>query len=286
MEAIAHDADFTPFSGRVSISLFGATNDWSIQEFKKSGDHNKNPELYRRLDTIGFQRKTRHFLAPRPAEFNGAICQPEDLTEHIGITDRALVISRGVDADGCEVPRGKAFWISSADCPTIIVHSPETGKVVASHGGLGCLIDIKAIVEGLPSRPNMSVIEKIIAQFDPSLVPHLQAFITCGIQPEHFRYPSNHPTHGEPNLKIMLYLAEHWPDAVVDAPMFGKIWLHGLIIDQLLGFGLQMHNIAHDGIDTYGDKNHHGGFIWHSNARATTITDKAKRNGVLVIRHW
>lgn len=269
-------ARFSLFDGHVSAYLFGADTgkDWNIVS---------NPlapwDVAQFCDSIGVHR----IWAPRPAEFNAHICTNEALGELIQLGN--VQMHRGCNADGTFVPAGEAFWLSSADCITIVVQNPATGVTIAAHAGRDCLVDKGRINHG-HTRCSESVVHAILAQFPKSVWKYLRVFLTCGIGPENFDHPCDHPTYGASNTKMVFDILAKWGanGKVLHGDHFaGKICLSELIRSQFITVGgLQPHLIGYDGVDTYAAKCRAGYPLWWSHRRG----DGAKRNGVLIVRNW
>ena len=58
---------YSPFSGRVSIYLFGRPLDWSL-----AGDD--AADVQNRLSVIARELGVKNILAPRPVDFNASVC--------------------------------------------------------------------------------------------------------------------------------------------------------------------------------------------------------------------
>lgn len=241
--------------------------------------------------------------APRPSQFNAKICRPEELTEvYQGIIDlsneeintslKGVRILRGVDADGCEIKRGERIMVASADCPTVIVRSRRTGRVVAAHAGRDCLFDRKRLESGALQRTPESVIDAIMQSetfWREKDVCEIEAFITCGIGPQNFRHRTDHPTYGKMNEKIVSHferLGNHNNRETIAGPRhLGCLNLAEIIRAQFMAHGVPPENVADDGIDTYGDMDADDEYTWHSSARGKTPEEKSRRNLVVVVNH-
>jgi len=155
---------YEPFDGRVSVYLFGTPLDWNI-----AGEDQKL--VHQRLGELAGDLGLVKLLAPKASSFNAQVCAPEELTEEIRLPGEVRAsLWRGVLADGCEIPRGEAFWMSSADCISVIAHDPKDGKTIAAHGGRDCLMDRGRINGDKSPREFESVVHSIAAQFSKSNV--------------------------------------------------------------------------------------------------------------------
>lgn len=270
---------YSPYSGRVSVHLSGRPWDWNI-----GGDAKE--DVLERVGAMALNLGLDNIYAPRPSTFNAQICDVEQLTELIDryptACSHSVTIRRGCDADGVEIPPKAAFWISSADCITIITHDPGTGKTIAAHGGRDSLVDRTRIMAG-KAREFESVVDAIAARYSNNALKRLRVFLTCGIFPEKFDHPCNHPEHGTKNRRMVLDVLAKWgPTCVVGDHFQGCLCLSEIIRAQFLRHGVKAHHIAHDGVDTYGDLDSDGQPRWWSHRRG----DGKKRNGVLVVRNW
>lgn len=276
---------YDPFGGRVSIYLMGNPLDWSI-----SGDHAE--EVGMRLAEFARYLGIGIVLAPRPAAFNAKICETVDLTERALLAKfcESIYIYRGCNADGVVLPfllRGfsaerYAFWLSSADCITIVAHDPETGDTIPAHGGRDCLLD-RSRINGGPSREYESVVHSIAARFSKAAMKRLKVFMTCGIGPEHFEHRCDDEKYGPANTKMVLDIVAKWGKSCLQGDyLAGKIVLSELIRAQLVSLGVHPHNIGYDTVDTFSDRDRDGSPRWWSYRRG----DGKKRNGVLVVRNW
>jgi copper oxidase (laccase) domain-containing protein len=273
---------YSPFSGRVSIYLFGRPLDWSL-----AGDD--AADVQNRLSVIARELGVKNILAPRPVEFNASVCTIGDLTETCFLGDAvdAPILYRGCNADGVEllsIPGAPlyAYWVGSADCITIVAHDAETGKTFAAHAGRDCILDRERI-KGGPSRKYESVVHAIMDRFSAKEKKSVRVFMTCGIGPDHFDHLCDDPTWGQFNTRMVLDLISKWGRTALQGdPFRGKICLSEIIRSQFISLGVPAHRIGYDGVETVSDCNRDGDYVWWSYRRG----DGKKRNGVLVVRNW
>ena len=292
---------FNPFPN-VKVRLFGRNSgnktDWSItpltDEARQVGG--TMPDCYDLVAAQLYEADVHTAYAPRPSMFNAEIVDHGELkTFHQPNFDthvedelfpwrRSVGIFRGVDADGCDIPSGCAFWLSSADCSCIVARA-KSGFTIAAHAGRDSLVDRKCLETDTPSRRHASVVDAIMARFKENgdLTADLKFFLTCGIRADAFRHRSDHPRFGQSNRKLIEHLRLLDPMCVLGDPCEGRISLNAVVIAQLGRHGVSMSQITDDNIDTFADKGLGGEYTWWSNARATTLEEKAKRNGVMVI---
>ncbi len=275
---------YDPFSGRVSVYLFGRPLDWNI-----SGDESQ--EVKRRVGEIAEDLGVSEIYAPRPSAFNALVVRKDDFHQVNFLESDAssVMMYRGCDADGVYLPipgvgtKGKcAFWLSSADCITIIAHHPDRGWTVAAHGGRDCLVDRGRINNGL-SRQYESVVHAIAGQFSRTAMRELKIFMTCGIGPEDFNHPCDDEKYGPANTRMVLDILEKWGPTCLHGNHFqGKISLSEVIRSQFISLGVSPHNIGYDAVETFKDRDRDGNHRWWSYRRG----DGKKRNGVLVVQNW
>ena len=282
-----------PFDN-VEIRLFGRNGektDWSIRDLQTREDlwAGDSPQVrtYWCIDNIARDAGLKSpmvLYAPSPTfdariessgKFEGKGVQWTNPEWRDSEDQYNVILGRGVNADGCDVPKSSAFWLSSADCPTLIVTDGE--KVICAHCGYKSLVD-QRVLKGKPSRPHFSVVDAVLEQFADSPQEKLRAFITLGIGP-HWGEAS------ETELKALtrherLTNGNPWENYYVG---YEKLDIVELVRCQCLNRGIG--NVRADGNDTFADKDRHEKFLWWSYERVMkqSPTDKLKRNGVLVI---
>lgn len=294
MKTITPTRVFKPFDN-IEVRLFGRNNgktDWSIKDLQTSEDlWNDNPQVrtYWHIDSIALDvdglKSPRVLYAPSPTfdariaplkEFDGKGVRYTNPEWHDPQDQCNVILGRGVNADGCDVPKGSAFWLSSADCPTLVVTDGE--KVVCAHCGYKSLVDQSAL-KGTPARPHFSVVDAVLGQFiDKNRRVNLRAFIILGIGP-HFSEASV-----QEKAVLVLYERGLSEKAIARFCSTGeKLNIVELVRCQCLNRGIG--NVRVDGNDTFADKDERGKFLWWSHERAMkkSPADKLKRNGVLVI---
>ena len=296
-KVLSPTAGYMPFSGRVSIRLYGRisppilggedmlrqpwnVHDWAIKD-RIAEETRAN--IAGTLRQIGVKTVS----APRPQKFNAVICEPGDLTGDAVSISSDVTFMRGLDADGVVVPVETPFWLSSADCLTLVVIDPKTGMTIASHAGRDCLFDRERIYGRPPSREHESVVDAIITRFKAAHVnaKYLQAFMTCGVGPEHFEHDWGHRdvVMATRNQAMCAHVLMRWGTQCLDGDLLkGKLVLTEIVRAQLVKHGVRVFNIGFDVVDTYDDVNVNGDHLWWSNRRG----DGDKRNGVLVTRNW
>lgn len=272
MQAVVFDA----WSGAVSIYLFGKPNDWSLAE------KNKRNALVN-LGWVTQGMNLQNIYAPSSSQFNAVICTHDDLQEHIPLVINNVMVRRGCNADGTTLEKAQdAFWVSSADCPTVITYDQKKGLVIAAHAGRDSLID-RGRIAGKPPRTHETVVHTIVDYHGYDTMQRLQVFIACGIKSANFEHRWNDEKYGMTNEAMTKDVVERWGRVCVTGALsLGRLALSEIIRSQFLNFGVLSENIAYDGIDTSSDVNQKGEQCWWSNRRG----DGAKRNGVLVVRNW
>ena len=289
-----------PFDN-VEIRLFGRNKgqtDWSIKDLQTSEDlwgNSPQVKTYWHIDEIARDaglKSPRVLYAPSPTfdakiasakEFEGKGIQytnPEwrDQNDQFNV-----ILGRGVKADGCDVPKGSAFWLSSADCPTLIITDGE--KVVCAHCGYKSLVDRETLwcIRGTSIRSHFSVVDAVLEQFadiDISRRVNLRAFVTLGIGP-HWSEAS------ETELEKLVFYEGLACENPRESYRIGrkKLNIVELVRCQCLNRGIG--NVRTDNNDTFTNKDENENFLWWSYERAMkqSPADKLKRNGVMVIYH-
>lgn len=263
---------------KIKVYLFGAPNDFGPQG--NSAIITETLKFYAGINGV------KNIFAPSCKKFNAEIIHTEKLRHKTRLRGGQM-FHRGYFADGVILTaKGDAFFISSADCPTIVA----IGKNIAiiAHAGLGCLIDKDKIYNNKPSRKHESVVDSVMEKFIKTRenIDEIQIFITCGIKGANYSYPSYHPQYGNKNKILINYLLRKYSYSLLGDYSNGLISLDNLIKNQFVLYGVWPKNVILDNIDTYDDKNSSGEYIWHSCARGRTPEEKKRRNGVLVIRNF
>lgn len=263
---------------KIKVCLFGAPNDFGPQG--DSAIITETLKFYAEINGV------KNIFAPSCKKFNTKIVCENDLRHKIRLRG-GLVIHQGFFADGVILTtKGNAFFIASADCPTIVA----IGKNIAitAHAGLGCLIDKNKIYSNKPSRKHESVVDAIMEKFIKARenTDEMRVFITCGIKDVNYSYPITHPQYGNRNKTLINYLLRKYAYCLMGDFGGGSISINNLIEEQFVRWGVWPKNVIFDDIDTYGDKSFSGNYLWHSCARGKTPKEKKKRNGVLVIRNF
>lgn len=292
--------------GAVELRLFGRNNgatDWGIATLTEETARRPTPEsqrTYGMLHGISCHAYVPVLYAPKPSTFNAVIC-PHDalrvslMNSHEDLEgdppyNNLVLVCRGVDADGCDIPVGHAFYIASADCPTIIARSATSGTVIAAHAGRDCLVDRARLKTGNPSRPHESVVDAIVDFFHRKFSDKpgdLEVVSVCGIAAHNFSHPLDHPTYGDVNRNLVSYMISTYGTTCIHGnTQKGCLDLHNIIRAQFERRGVPGKHIQCDTIDTYGDCASDDNHRWWSNARAQTPQERAKRNGVMVIRRF
>lgn len=260
--------------GRISVHCFGKDEDWRLG----------NDVARRLIANFAFGHGVTDVLAPVPVEFNAIVCEPEQLSpeheEPVGRCEK-MTFYRRFKADGTQIKPRQAFYITSGDCPTLVVFNLITGELFVAHAGRNCLWDRNNIIEGKPPRAHASVVDAIMAKIPQGHRRFCKAFIVLGIAAENFCHPTYDSTHGAANQKMVEHFVQTLGTSVCHDLLDGKLSVKGIIREQLMRNGVPADSIGLDMADTFGDKSKSGSPKWHSNRRG----DKT-RNGVLVIYHY
>lgn len=270
------------------ITVFGKKTNWALfpppGRFSPSEHHDHAIQQTPHCPTQGSIK----VLCPDCRGFNAQIAEDCDFNSFLSI-DR-MMFRYGAKKSGAEIPYGEAMMIASADCPTIVFHAPPhtkhddtTGRIIACHGGLGELVDLSAIQDGIPKRDHESIVEKMLARFAGENFSRMTVHVVCGIGPSHFTRPTDHPTWGDKNAKLIKYLKRRFPDrgeSICGGGPNGHIDLRELITNQLGEHGIKRSQVYWDNLDTYRDKR------LHSHQEDTENGDDRHHRNLVLITHW
>ncbi len=206
---------------------------------------------------------------PSLSKFNAQISHPANFEQHKLLQRESITADLwiGHEADGIILPAGTAAFFTTADAHTVVVSFPARELVIAAQAGFASLIDQQRILTGQPSREHESVIDsimEIVGTVDPE--ERCDYHILCGIGPQHFSYPPDHPQFGSGNIKILEELHGAYGSNVVPDRNLGRISLHSLIEHQFRRYGLEINEFGYDHVDTYSDMED-GKHVWASNRR-------------------
>ncbi len=273
-------------SKNVAIEHLFRPHDWKIPEMEIIENQNDHRGVM--LRELARKYAVNRIYAPKPTLFNGRVCRPGELKEHF-LIERDITIYRGANADGVVVPRGAGFFITSADCPTIVLCDIPHDILIAAHAGLWSLLDKSLVFGTSPQepRPHASVVDAIMAHLPKHNREHLEIIITCGIDSSQYVFDPLHPQYGGANKQLLTYLDSTYGENTNPKNQDGKPYLSlkSIIKHQFERYGIDPHTIHHDGIDTYSDVDHNGDYKYWSNARAHHQKKESqipKRNGVFV----
>jgi len=254
--------------------------DWNIRPLRNIGKTQTSglPE-----PTERFLRVLNHFniqetFAPRVNTFSKEVALADSSWKPIFLNDSSCVFHGGILADAVmftPIGHRQAFWVSSADCPTLVV-SNRNGLWASAHCGRDSVIDPES---------GKSVVYNLVKAFEDrgSGPASLSAWIVLGIQ-SNFFHPTDHKVYGNKNREMLLYLNETLGEGCVSGePQMGNINLKEVIRKQLLKCGLFRSNIHGDNHDTFIDRDEKSGnHKWWSARRAQETDEVDGRNGVLV----
>ncbi len=253
---------------------FGRPDNWSLADMATRN----------RIALFAHQRRVTKIFAPVPSQFNAKICARGEFNEEILIplvNRDHVTIFRSPPADGCEILAYEGFFIASGDCPTIVVHDPDSRRTFCAHAGRDCLFDRSNALGRGKSREHDSVVHALLAEFPKEVARNLKVFIACGISGRNFSHPLQGHDRSEECQKMLMYIEHHYGCGFARGDLsLGCISLKDLIRMQLVQRGVESDNIGCDNIDTFADTDRGGNHVWWSNRRG----DKKERNGVLILR--
>ncbi len=260
-----------PWKG-VMIQCFGRPNDFRIKNWHEPHSF-ELPARQARAVSV------KTLWIPQPTEFNAKIARPTEFLQRHR-TDDGISVRFGVKADGVELSSAHhGLWISPADCPTLVVYDLSTNRLMAAHAGRDCLIDRHLILSGQVTRRPFSIVDTILQRLDPENPLLVKAFVCCGIGPNNFTHPWDHPEYGEDNRAVTNYLIKHYGQGVITGEVRnGCINMRALIRQQFVAGGYELANIEDDHSDTFTDRDQKN-YRWWSCRRGDR-----ERNGVLVAR--
>ncbi|MBL4644638.1 MAG: laccase domain-containing protein [Candidatus Pacebacteria bacterium] len=184
-------------------------------------------------------------------------------------------------ADGVFIPKGEAFAITSADCPTVAMYDRKERHMLCFHAGRDSLFDRSVLLSGIsgtPSREHFSVVHNALSLFRELGVLPEDIFMNlfCGIRTG-FQHQRHHFMYGEYNSSLLNW-CRRYEGALVNENITDEIDLHAIVRGQAIECGVPSQHIHFDGIDTYHDT-WTGRHLW---ASARSDPRKKKRNLVLV----
>jgi len=206
--------------------------------------------------------------APSVTSANRLIVGPDEFTQKVSCNGVSVFF--GISADGVKLPPRSAFFIASADCPTLVLQSPE-GEFVATHAGRKSLVD--------DENDEGGVVFSALNLFSGN-ASQTYASVFCGISAEHFNHPIEHSQYGNKNRKLIAYICKRWGRECFGKDLTeGNLNLFELISAQLKKAGVSTGHIWHDGACTYKDIQYSLNPMWWSHRRGDV-----GRNGILVMR--
>ncbi len=275
-------ARYTLFGGEVQVLVFGRPANYA----GLSNHQNTNQPALETIAGWAASYGVLEVFAPSARDFNARVVDP-DLEHFTQKREMGSVVFRtGVSADGVLMHRPKsAFFIASADCPTLILRLPN-GKIVAAHAGRDCLIDRGRLSGGSPSRMHESVVFAATSHYHGEY-EKIQSVLICGIGPTNFFHfcgrHSGDKVAAFKNRQMISDFQKRWGHKCVLLPIGdGRLNLYEAVKGQLDSVGVPTDRTSffHDHSDTFRDRLADGSAKYHSHRR-----DKdGCRNGVLVVR--
>lgn len=194
-------------------------------------------------------------------------------SEHFPACNRfeqyGVEVFSGAKVDGLyALEQGQAFWMRSADCLTVVVVYPS-GKMAVLHAGRRSLLPYGWQKGGL------SVIQKLSQRMP---LDGARAYLVCGVGPGNYPVPDDHPTYGPQNAALRRDVAQRWGQSCIKEMESGpSLSLLDVARVQLMSCGVVRENIHWDEVDTVGDRDDAGNFVW-----ASAVRGDQERNHVLV----
>lgn len=258
------------FGNKVKVATFGRPNNFaSLQNNELALQIIVKHVLAHGIETI---------FVPDVLRATGRIADANEFTKKISLG--GVSVFADVSSDGVELPPRSAFFIASADCPTLVLRCPS-GRVVATHAGRDCLFDKYRFIGGI-TRAHESAVFSAMKRLNGD-AKEAHASIFCGIGAEYFTHPINHPECGYANEKLIQYICKRWGrQCFADAGeniVSGKLNLFELISAQFKEAGGNLNYIFNDKECTYSYLASSNEPLWWSHRRGNK-----ERNGILVMR--
>lgn len=266
------------FDGVVRVFLFGRPTDFS-KPFTR-------PEVMQTVTRLVRGLRIKKVFIPTTTDCNARVVDATPANfKGLRYQGNGVTVYSGASVDGVKMFQPAAVAFDTADCPVLILRSPD-GSVVATHAGRNSLLDAYARgVQGVPRRDPESVVFAALASLNGP-ASEVRSALVCGIGQPRFDHPAWHQQYGQRNLRMADYLFRHC-GLVVEGPKdVIQINLAGIAQAQLGSRGVltDRRRFFRDGIDTYGDKDSNGQFLWHSHRRDSESGEGDSRNLVLVVR--
>ncbi|MFM2357565.1 MAG: Multi-copper polyphenol oxidoreductase laccase [Candidatus Parcubacteria bacterium] len=285
--------------GRVEISVFGKPHNFR--------GLSQNTELLQSLVHHAHEHHIASLCLPMVSLFNA--CVAEGLSQFR--KSRTVLETKVFEecfVDGVRISKGEAFFVASADCPTLVFSSPNKKYVVACHAGLKSLVDYNRIYHEGRIRTHQSVVDRALEFFRGDEL-NVSIGVVCGIGAHAVEYSTTDKKYGTRNSMLVEYVFGQWGGDcfapyidktrgdVSDNPKLvrpsslsqclgGHIDLFALVRAQAEKRNVPRGQVLTDGICTYttGSGSHGGKFHSHRRQMQDGVKpEEGKRNGVLVM---
>lgn len=267
--------------GKISISMFGKPNNWDNRTISDADDLNivNLKERFERIAAVCKAVGVHKVFCPNPTQFNAAVIQGKKLTKLIRTRDKSFTMCRGQNADGVILKEDDAYWISSADCPTIVAYSPLSETAVAAHAGRDSLVNRMFLQSGrrIGDRPADSVVESIVKCFSQKEIGNLHIAVIAGIEADLFQHPLEDAKYGVYNRQLKKYLQKTAPIAISESNNILRINIPALIKQQFLTLGASADFFEVTSCGTMAEKDKNKLLVWWSHRRGDN-----ERNGTLI----
>lgn len=248
----------------VQVHGVGAGHNWKLDR--------SDPESFRKIARV-LPEKVQRVWMPIPTNATGEIA-PASMFDVEHAVNGITFLGK-CEADGCFVPKGEAFCLTSADCPVVVAYDRQQTVLFALHAARDSLIDRRFMEHGIRGRKHPGILHALISEMQRYHVATSDVFLSviCGIR-SGFTHPVDHETHGEYNRKL-LRLCRLYEGAVDEKT--GSIDMYALVRGIAVeNLGIPGENVLFDNIDTATDQCE-GEFLWASARR-----DPSQRNLVVV----
>lgn len=190
-----------------------------------------------------------------PSKFNARIAHESECGLEVEVG--GIRVMGKIHADGILIPKGDAFGLTSADCPTVVIFDKKKDLMMAMHAGRDCLIDTSIAQGKGASRLHFSVIDSAMFELinkhecNPNDL-YLETFF--GIKPKDFPHSFHDENHGKRNRKLVMFLENEYGKEAAptldDKNGQGFIDLFAIIKSQASKYSIPLPNITCDNINT------------------------------------
>ncbi len=208
-------------------------------------------------------------LSPVSSEQNGLIAEDQlyELDFDLGLNERGekITLKRGKNVEGTKIEIHQAFFVTPADCLTM-VGTNDSGEIVATHAGRNSVLNIEDLFK-------FGVVENLVKSLGGE---NVELWAGLGVSSEAYKHSLSDPKYGPANARRAAFLQKLCPDFKCVAGDGLDVYEIVNCICTRLGVKLTLDK----DVCTFSDVDENGESIAHSNVRLNE--EKSARNGVLV----